>query len=210
MTKDTEHILHCAPVEFYLIDNLREHIHSFENTTPLSNPQTGSHLQINYPQTMDYFSEEVSVIRGGGNFYRKHFGGLRVSLARLLQFVLEVGKCNAKRDGSVVINAGQRWHVTFGCAGQAHSKLVDGTSAPKQTYGFDIFEKVEDKTDRASIKQMVADVLDAMQDAKDEIEVIHLQNGKPFYCKEQTNSMERHCKMKLGLNDSEGRTLPIK
>jgi hypothetical protein len=44
-----------------------------------------------------------------------------------------------------------------------------------------------DKDEQASIKECLADLLDAMQDVEDEIEVIHLHNCKPFYCKEHTN-----------------------
>ena len=187
LTEDMEHIMHCAPLEFYLMDNLRERDHSFENKTPLSDPQTGSRLQVNYPQTMDYFSEVLSVVRGGNDLYGKHFGSIWVCLPMLFRFVLQFGECNGKRDGSVAIDAGQRRRITFGCAGQAYAKLADGTSAPKQTYGFDIFDKVEDENDRASIRQMLADILDAMQDAKDEIEVMKLKNRKPFYLEKRTN-----------------------
>jgi hypothetical protein len=34
---------------------------------------------------------------------------------------------------------------------------------------------------------MLADILDAMQDCKDEIEVLHLHNCKSFHCKKCTN-----------------------
>jgi len=54
-----------------------------------------------------------------------------------------------------------------GCAGQAYTTLADGTSAPKETYGLDIFEKVEEEAFRSSIMQMVADIMDAMQHAED-------------------------------------------
>jgi hypothetical protein len=60
--KDIEHILHCAPLGFYLVDNLCKLKHSFKNMTPLLNPQTGSHLQVNYPQNMAYLLEAVSIV----------------------------------------------------------------------------------------------------------------------------------------------------
>jgi hypothetical protein len=113
LTKDMEHILHCAPLgfyilhcaplEFYLVDNLcnLKH-HSFENMTPLSNPQTGSHLWVNYPQNMDYFSEAVSVVRHGGNLFGKHFRPrqLQVDPVKLLSFELNYNDINTKKDGS--------------------------------------------------------------------------------------------------------------
>jgi hypothetical protein len=46
--------------------------------------------------------------------------------------------------------------------------------------GFDIFDKIKDKCEQASIKQILADILDAMQDYEDEIKVLHLHTGKAF------------------------------
>jgi hypothetical protein len=121
-------------------------------------------------------------VRHGNKLFGKHFKNLRVDPAKLLAFVLKYGETNTKCDGLSSTNLAQWRRVTFGCAGQAYTKLTDGTSAPKSTYGFDVFDKIEDEGERLSIKQMLADILDAMQDCKDEIKVIHLHNNKPFHC----------------------------
>jgi hypothetical protein len=34
-----EHILHHTPMDFYLIENLHEHVHSLDNKGTLSDPQ---------------------------------------------------------------------------------------------------------------------------------------------------------------------------
>jgi hypothetical protein len=73
--------------------------------TPLLNPQTGSHLQVNYPENMDYYSEAVSIVRHSGNLFGKHFGQLQVDPAKLLSFVLNYGNINAKQDRSVTTSA---------------------------------------------------------------------------------------------------------
>jgi len=98
LTEDKEHIMHCAPVEFYLADNLHKREHTFDTMMPLSNPQLGTCLHINYPQAMDHFSEDVSVIKGRGTsgLFDKHLGGVRMCLPKLMQFVLEFGECNEK------------------------------------------------------------------------------------------------------------------
>jgi hypothetical protein len=64
-----------------------------------------------------------------------------VDPAKLLSFVLNYGKINAKQDGSVATSA----KPAFGWAGQAYNKHPDSTSAPKSTYGFEIFDKIKDK-----------------------------------------------------------------
>jgi hypothetical protein len=137
---NTDHVLHCSHTEFYLLDQLRYHPHSFENKTPLSNSQMDPRIQVQYPQSVDHLSNDVSVVRGGGHLYKKHFGTMRVSISQLCQFVCEVGDVNAKRDGTDAINASLQRRVTFGCCGQSY-ELVDGTNVPKETYGLDVLER---------------------------------------------------------------------
>jgi len=78
LTPYLEHVLHCSPWEFYLIKALRFLVHSFENGTALTNPVTNSRLQMNYPQSLDVTTDEVSIVKGDGQMglYRKHFGRL--------------------------------------------------------------------------------------------------------------------------------------
>jgi hypothetical protein len=57
---------------------------------PLSNPQTGSHLQVNYPQSMDNLLEAVSIVRHGSNLFMKHFEQLWVDVAKLISFFTEL------------------------------------------------------------------------------------------------------------------------
>ncbi len=102
---NTDHVLNCSHTEFYLLDQLHYRPHSFENKTPLSNSQMDPRIQVQYPQSVDHLSNDVSVVRGGGHLYKKHFGTMRVSISQLCQFVCEVGDVNSKQDGTNAINA---------------------------------------------------------------------------------------------------------
>jgi hypothetical protein len=86
---DIEHVVHCGTSELYMISNLWEQVHSFENNTPLPNPQMSSCIQISYPQGVNCFTEDVSVVRLGTDMYNKHFGGLPIGAPMLVWFVMK-------------------------------------------------------------------------------------------------------------------------
>jgi hypothetical protein len=62
-------------------------------------------------------------------------------------------------------------------------ECVDGHCAPNSTYGFGVFNKVKDEEERETIKMMVGDVFDCMQECEDYIEMFELDNSLPFYHK---------------------------
>jgi hypothetical protein len=72
--------------------------------------------------------------------------------------------------------------VTIGCCGQPFcDEYIEGYCGPKSTYGFGVFDKIEDEEERALIKQMLANAFDGMQhQCEDHIEQIKLKNLLPF------------------------------
>jgi hypothetical protein len=56
----------------------------------------------------------------------------------------------------------------MGCCGQSYTdELVQGHTMPESTYGFNIFDKVQDEDKRQSIKEMLPSALDSMKDFHD-------------------------------------------
>ena len=116
----------------------------------------------------------------------------------VIKFILNHGDHNVARDGDLkhgnhivaedsegdgepAAEPVQRHRVTFGCCGQAFSvEYIEGHCAPKSTYGFGVFDKIEDEEERALIKQMLADAFDCMQQCEDHIEQFKLKNPLPF------------------------------
>jgi hypothetical protein len=100
LTDQVEHILHHGKLDYYLINDLKNHIHPFKNGTKLSDPQTNSHCRMSYPQTVcEFFTNAVSFVRQGGQLYDKHLKELRISFPMLAKFVLQHGLVDAKHDG---------------------------------------------------------------------------------------------------------------
>jgi hypothetical protein len=66
---DMLHVLYCGSLECYSLDDLRNHNHAFKNGTDLPCLQTNSLVMVVYPQGHDYFSDGVSIIRGGGKIF---------------------------------------------------------------------------------------------------------------------------------------------
>jgi hypothetical protein len=73
----------------------------------------------------------------------------------------------------------RQWHqVIFGCCGQSFTdKHVDGNSVPKSTYGFDVFQNIVDEKEQCTIKQMLGDSIDRMQECEDYIKGVLLNNA---------------------------------
>lgn len=175
-----QHILYCGAMECYSLDDLKNRDHSFENGSNLPCPQTNPFITETYPQGLDVFSNDVSVVRAGGNIFNQIFGKLRVHPAALVKFVLQHGECNAIRDGAFAMDHGQHRRIIMGCCGQSYtSESVEGHAVPKATYGLDIFDKITDAEERRSVKAMVASCLDAMQDMADYTET-KLGNPLPY------------------------------
>jgi hypothetical protein len=73
LTDQVKHILHHGKLDYYLINDLKNRIHSFENGTKLSDPQTNSRCWMSYPQTVcEFFTNAMSFVRHGGELYDKH------------------------------------------------------------------------------------------------------------------------------------------
>jgi hypothetical protein len=174
-----EHVVHEGQAEFYLVDKLSERIHSFKCITDLSNAQSTPLVTMNYPQRVNFYSNDLSVVRADGPDFEKLFGRLHIDLPRVIRFILEHGKCNGKRDGNQALGH-QKWRIQIGCCGQAHSGVVNGVNAPKSTYGLGIFDEINDPTERQSIKKMFADVLDCIQDCEDFVELKKLDKAHLF------------------------------
>jgi hypothetical protein len=66
----------------------------------------------------------------------------------------------------------------MGCCGQSYTdESVQGHTMHKSTYGTDIFNKVQDEDERWSIKEILANALDSMQDYHDYTE---MKLGEPL------------------------------
>jgi hypothetical protein len=74
--------------EFYLMDDLKNCLHSFENAYSLPSPATNPLVRMYYPLRQDYFSNDLSVVRSGCNLYNQLVGGLQIDVAAILKFVL--------------------------------------------------------------------------------------------------------------------------
>jgi hypothetical protein len=57
-----------------MADKLSERVHSFECITDLSNAQSTPLVTMNYPQWVDFHSNNLSVVRVSGPDFNKHFG----------------------------------------------------------------------------------------------------------------------------------------
>lgn len=181
MEEDKMHTLFCGTTECYSIDNLKIRNHAYENGSDLEAPQTSRCVTQTYPQNLDVFTNDVSVVRGGSDLYNSLFGGLRIRPATLIKLVLEHGEMNNKRDGAFAEELlQQRRRVPMGCCGQGYTKeLVEGVTVPNATYGLDFFDKIKDVRDRLSAKAMIADIIDAMQGFADYTEE-KLRNPMPY------------------------------
>jgi hypothetical protein len=199
-----EHVLYGGFSGLYLADRLRDLDHSFKNATDLPDIQTNPLRITHYLQGRDDFTDELSVVRSNGDAHQNYFSKVKVSVPLLIKFVLEHGESNVARDGDLKHNDRsvaddvdgdatrdpkgtkpiQCRQVTFGCCGQAYSEeYVEGHCAPKSTYGFGVFDKVENEEKRESIKTMVGSLFNCMQECEDYIETVELNNSLPFYHK---------------------------
>jgi hypothetical protein len=166
-----EHVLHCGQFEYYLVDSLKTRDHSFENGNKLLDTQTSSHIIMSY-----HYSNDISVVRPGGEMYNKHFKSMQISFPMIAKFILQHGKANPWQDGDQASIDGKKHQIRFGCCGQVSSlEKVNGYIVPVSTYGTDVFD------DDPMIKQMIANAMVARQDVEDKIEMFCLNKARPFY-----------------------------
>lgn len=179
--KQQEFVMYVGAAEFYVMGHLRERPHSFENGSDIPSPQSNPYVSTCLPLGRDAFTPDVSVARPGGSIFDTYLLDVPMDLAGLLQFVLEHGKCNEKRDGSeVTFNGTQRRRITIGTCGQAYSEeKVNGHKKPVDTYGLGVFDEIGDPQKRESIVGTIALILDAMQDAHDAVKVQKLNMPRP-------------------------------
>jgi hypothetical protein len=86
----------------------------------------------------------------------------------------------------------QHHQVTFGCCSQASSEeYVEGHCAPKSTYSFEVFNKVEDKEKSEKIKTMVGDQLIACKSARITSRQSNLKTCCHSTTKEETSNSQR-------------------
>jgi hypothetical protein len=180
--KQHEYVMYGGSSELYVMADLREHPHSFENGSDIPSPQTNPYLSTCLPLGRDSFTPAVSVARPGGSIFDTYFD-VPMDLVGLLQFVIEHGECNKKRDGMEVTTKGtQRRRITIGTCGRGCSdEEVNGHKKPNDTYGLGIFDKIEDPKKRESIVGTIAVILDAMQDAHDAIRMQKLNMPRPSF-----------------------------
>lgn len=175
-----QHVMFCGGAEFYSMDRLRDRKHAFENGTDLPRAQSEPFITLTYPLGVDYFSDDLTVLRSANPDFQDCFANVPLDIPALLLFVLQFGECNEKRDGSFAASSGQRRRIIMGCCGQAYtSESVEGHVVPKATYGLDVFDKITDEKQRNTLKATVASCLDAMQRAADYIEM-RLHKPPPY------------------------------
>jgi hypothetical protein len=161
---------------------------------------------MNYPQRVDFHSNDLSVVRAGGPDFEKHFGRLRIDLPRVIKFILEHGECNGKRNGDQALGH-QKWRIQIGCCGQGG--VVNGVNAPKSTYSLGIFDEIDDPSERQSIKKIFADVLDCIQDCEDFVELKKLDKVLPFNDKKRLERFGAQLREAIGATRSRREDLNV-
>jgi len=191
--------MHGGVSEFYMMDKLKDREHSFDNGTNFGSVQTNPLVTNHFPLGVDWFSEDLTVVQSGGDLHKQTFGPLHINFSEICKFVLRSGDCNILRDGKEAKNAKQNSCVVFGCCGQDWTdEHVAGVAAPSPTYGFGVFESVEDEDLRCLLRQMIADVLDKMQQLEDHVERERLHNGLSFNNPMQFEQFAKELQKKIG------------
>ena len=93
-------VLCCGSAEFYVMNDLRSHRHSFENGSAMPDPMTTPKPCKYFPQGHDSFSNDVSVVRPNNwyGIFNDCFAGVQVCLPTIIKFVLQNGKIDQLRD----------------------------------------------------------------------------------------------------------------
>ena len=205
---------HLAPLEMYVADNLRDFAHQVIVGTPLSSPQFGGELTLNYPMTVDRLRKDFSVVRSGGStgIFDAQFGQVQVDFVPLIKFVLQFGTYNLPRDGVPASDSVElRRRIDFGCGGGDY--VYDGRDelgipVPARTYSFQVFKKIVDTEERDAIKEMIASLVDAMQRCQD---IISLKNGLPrsYDDPERFEKFGSYLNHELGCKENRGENVTL-
>lgn len=150
--------LYCAPVEFYLLSDLKNLMNGFKcDSLGLVPSVTKQQPTLEIPMACSFITDEFSVIRPGHPVFTKAFaeGKLVINLAICLRFVIEHGTSNRARDG--IVSSGREYgsRIDFGCAGSSHHE---------------IFERLLSDTDCEQVKLSIATVYDCMMEASNTIQ----------------------------------------
>jgi len=195
--EDQDWFLCHGPLDYYLLDNLKEFTHSFQS----GHPPPAAHNSTREFMTLPCMAERVrpncTMLRSDGQsgLFDRFFGGLHLNLLAIVNLVLKFGLRNPMRDGSSPTSVRSR--IDFGCAGDGFEKIPGGGNRPYVTYGFDVFENLVGK-EKAEVMQSYADVFDAMQDCEDYLETVRFGNSKPYNFPPRTEEYGCGPRRKLG------------
>jgi hypothetical protein len=165
--------LYCAPLEFYLLRDLKNRNHGFKCDDLGLQPSIGKlSASLDIPMSVSLVTNDVAMLRPGHVIFAQAFSkrSLLVDLPLCLKFVIEHGTSNRARDGAVSSGSfefGSR--IDFGCAGSGCTQISPGVWRPDQLCGVDVFETVSQDV-RVQIKACLASVYDCIQVASDEIQ----------------------------------------
>ena len=176
--KEDDIVMSHSPMDFYLLDDLKNLPHSFENKSPLPHPKTCNKPMLYVPATAEKMTNAYTILRQGGRsgLVDKHFGGLDIDFGKLIRFVQSYGESNQKRDSS---SSGPKCRIDLGCGGQGNELTANGKiSRPLTSFGFDVLDNITDQDERTEILQYLADISDGMQSIFDEVELL-LNNELP-------------------------------
>jgi len=175
-----EYNLWTSSLEFYSLKDLRHKDHSFVVGSPPPSLMTCCSVLHTVPQEVSIISDDVTILRSNHTIFQECFSSLRIDFGQVIEFVLTKGCANETRDDLSSVTARAKCRLDFGCAGQDSKLTAQGHYAPSPTYGLGKFESISDENRRNSLKKMIGDVFDAMQICYDRLEMLELNNGRPY------------------------------
>jgi hypothetical protein len=183
---------------FYEGKKFGERNHSYEVSTPLPCPLSSEKTICSIgPSASSANNEDMVVLRSNHSTFQKCFANLEFDYAAVTRFVLENGWTNTMREGEGNQSNGLR--IEVGCCGQVPTTLIDGTHEPTETFGFAIFKPGTGTDDKAEeVKAALADILDACQDAQDQVHAKHLNVALAFNFQPRTNKYGRAVRTAIG------------
>ena len=161
---------YCAPMEFYLMKNLKNRFHGFKCDDLGHQPSiTKECATMEIPIGISIIADELCVLRHGHSLFQDAFKSLSVDLSLVLRFVFKLGVSNLARDGVTTLRTmGTR--IDLGCAGSDNERLPSGKWRPALLCGTSIFDKLEEP-ERKQIKRCLANVYDCMTTAMDCVQI---------------------------------------
>jgi hypothetical protein len=191
MPSQCKKILHCAPMELYLIDGLRFYEHKFDYGD--GGRVANNIATLTVSSNADYVSPGFSVLRRTNQIISKNLASVRIDLATIIIFTLKHGQSSALRDS---VGGGKR--IDCGCAGQAYTLSQDDLSwALATSVGFGIFgEHIQSQKERDTFLASLGCIQDGIQDCLDDVQrllgiplllIVSLES-KPMPAKSEINS----------------------